>query len=136
MLNPIVISIAWHVRCRVSVLKQYLLAFYWAASTLCTSGLIGFTTPKNEAELAFTLLCMLATLTIFAYVVGALQQPMSPRNGARRAAGQRTLLHVACGSKLSSPSSLSASIYFETHVLAIVKLDAYVDRQHALVACR
>ena len=32
-------------------------------------GLAGFMTPKNQAEIMFTLVCMICTLTIYSYVV-------------------------------------------------------------------
>jgi hypothetical protein len=47
-------------------------AFYWAASTLSTAGMVGYTTPKNARELVFVIVCMLITLTIYAYVMGVL----------------------------------------------------------------
>ena len=52
-------------------MKQYLLSFYWACTSLTTNGLAGYMTPKNQTELTFTILCMVCTLTIYSYVVGA-----------------------------------------------------------------
>jgi hypothetical protein len=43
---------------QVSFDKQYLFSFYWAASTLSTSSLVGQATPKNETEVLFTLWCV------------------------------------------------------------------------------
>lgn len=60
------------ISCRVSILKQYAFTFYWATTTLSTAGLVGYTTPKNEAEIIFVIVSMLCTLTIYTYVLGAL----------------------------------------------------------------
>lgn len=54
---------------QVPIMKQYIFSVYWMASTLSTASLVGFTTPKNEAELLFTILAMLTTLTFYAYGV-------------------------------------------------------------------
>lgn len=54
----------------MNVLWQYAYSFYWAASTLSTAGMIGYTTPKNQAEVLFTVVCMLITMTVYAYVLG------------------------------------------------------------------
>lgn len=53
----------WHEA--APIMKQYLLAFYWMASTLSASSLVGRTTPKNAVELMFTIGCMLTTLTFY-----------------------------------------------------------------------
>lgn len=45
-------------------------SFYWAASTLSASGLVGYTTPKNQGEMIFSIVCMLITMTMYAYVLG------------------------------------------------------------------
>jgi hypothetical protein len=58
--------------------KQYVFAFYWAASTLTTAGMVGYTTPKNARELVFVIVCMLVTLTIYAYVMGVLSPYATP----------------------------------------------------------
>lgn len=54
----------------VPVLKQYILSFYWAASTLSAAGLVGDMTPKNMVEMLATICSMLTTLTFYAFVVG------------------------------------------------------------------
>jgi potassium channel len=54
----------------VSIVKQYIFSFYWMASTLSTSSLVGNTTPKNATEVLFTIWSMLTTLTVYAYVMG------------------------------------------------------------------
>lgn len=56
--------------CSVDVIWQYSYSFYWAASTLSTAGMIGYTTPKNQAEVLFSVICMLITMTVYAYVLG------------------------------------------------------------------
>jgi hypothetical protein len=48
-------------------MKQYIFSLYWMASTLSTASLIGNTTPKNQAELLFTICAMVITLTFYAY---------------------------------------------------------------------
>lgn len=53
----------------VAIRKQYLMSFYWMASTLSTSALVGDTTPKNAIEITWTIWCMLTTLTLYAYVM-------------------------------------------------------------------
>ena len=52
---------------QVPILKQYIFSMYWMASTLSTASLVGFTTPKNEPELLFTICSMITTLTFYAY---------------------------------------------------------------------
>lgn len=54
----------------VLISKQYIFSCYWAASTLSTASLVGNATPKNMAEIIFTIWSMLTTLTVYAYVVG------------------------------------------------------------------
>jgi hypothetical protein len=54
----------------VPVARQYLLAYYWCASTLTTAGRIGQVTPKNTSELVFTIVSMTLTLTFYGYVMG------------------------------------------------------------------
>ena len=49
---------------------QYLFSYYWCASTLTTAGRIGTVTPKNTAELMFTILSMLFTSVFYGYVMG------------------------------------------------------------------
>jgi hypothetical protein len=44
-----------------SIAKQYLFSFYWAASTLSTSSLVGQATPKNQNEILFTVWCVAST---------------------------------------------------------------------------
>ena len=39
----------------VPINKQYLVAFYWSASTLSCSSLVGDATPKNAVEIVFTI---------------------------------------------------------------------------------
>lgn len=56
--------------CSVNVIWQYGYSFYWAASTLSTAGMIGYTTPKNQAEVLFSVICMLITMTVYAYALG------------------------------------------------------------------
>lgn len=41
----------------VPIGSQYLFSFYWVASTLSASALVGNTTPKNIAEVVFTVAC-------------------------------------------------------------------------------
>jgi Ion transport protein len=41
----------------VAIGKQYIMSFYWMASTLSTSSLVGQTTPKNQTEIIFTIWC-------------------------------------------------------------------------------
>lgn len=55
---------------QVSITKQYIFSCYWASSTLSTASLVGETTPKNKAEILFTIWSMLTTLTVYAYIVG------------------------------------------------------------------
>jgi hypothetical protein len=74
--------------------KQYMFAFYWAASTLTTAGMVGYTTPKNARELVFVILCMLITLTIFAYVMGVLS-PYATPCAARHAQKASASTHLA-----------------------------------------
>lgn len=44
----------------VAIGKQYLFSFYWSASTLSASALVGDTTPKNIAEVVVTVGCAAA----------------------------------------------------------------------------
>ncbi|GMH42769.1 hypothetical protein BSKO_10688 [Bryopsis sp. KO-2023] len=50
--------------------QQYLVSFYWITATLSTNGQIGNMYPQNLQELVFTSICMLVTLTVYAYVLG------------------------------------------------------------------
>jgi hypothetical protein len=52
------------------MLSQYYFSFYWVASTLSTASRVGFSTPKNTIEVVFTIVCMMTTLTVYAYVMG------------------------------------------------------------------
>eukprot|EP00892_Ulva_mutabilis_P004198 jgi/Ulvmu1/214/UM001_0218.1 len=54
----------------VSITRQYMFSCYWASSTLSTASLVGHATPKNAAEIVFTIWSMLTTLTVYAYIVG------------------------------------------------------------------
>jgi hypothetical protein len=54
----------------VAMHTQYYFSFYWVASTLSTASRVGFSTPKNTTEIAFTIVCMMTTLTVYAYVMG------------------------------------------------------------------
>jgi hypothetical protein len=49
---------------------QYFFSYYWCASTLSTAGRIGQVTPKNTAELSFTIVSMLFTSVFYGYVMG------------------------------------------------------------------
>jgi hypothetical protein len=53
----------------VSIGKQYFFSYYWVACTMSTASRVGVATPKNVEEILFTTLCMLTTLTIYAYVM-------------------------------------------------------------------
>ena len=59
--------------CSVPLWKQYLLSYYWGATTLTTQALAGLATPKNATELTFAIVCMVCTMTIYAYIIGALR---------------------------------------------------------------
>jgi Ion transport protein len=63
----------------VHMLTQYCFSFYWVACTLSTASRVGYSTPKNEIEILFTIVCMLTTLTFYAYVMGALWPPSVKR---------------------------------------------------------
>lgn len=49
---------------------QYVFTYYWCASTLTTAGRIGQVTPKNFAELLFTIVSMIFTSVFYGYVMG------------------------------------------------------------------
>jgi hypothetical protein len=49
---------------------QYFFSYYWCASTLSTAGRIGHVTPKNVAELAFTIVSMVFTSVFYGFVMG------------------------------------------------------------------
>lgn len=66
----------------VPIQKQYILSCYWAASTLSTAALVGDTTPKNIAELLFTIWSMLTTLTVYAFVVGEISNAVMANDQA------------------------------------------------------
>ena len=50
--------------------KQYLLSFYWVASTVTATGIIEDMKPKNYGELIFTMITLVINLTVFSYVIG------------------------------------------------------------------
>eukprot|EP00892_Ulva_mutabilis_P004253 jgi/Ulvmu1/219/UM001_0223.1 len=66
----------------VPILKQYILSCYWAASTLSTAALVGDATPKNIAEMLFTIWSMLTTLTLYAFVVGEISNAVMANDQA------------------------------------------------------
>jgi hypothetical protein len=49
---------------------KYLFSYYWCASTLSTAGRIGEVTPKNTAELIFTIVSMVFTVVFYGYMMG------------------------------------------------------------------
>lgn len=65
----------------VPINKQYLVAFYWSASTLSCSSLVGDATPKNAVEILFTIWCALP-----ASLPSVVLHPAGPIIAGRRAA--------------------------------------------------
>ena len=59
----------------VSIGKQYLFSFYWSACTLSTNSLVGNATPKGAPEVWFTIVCMLTTMTFYAFGTCPHMQP-------------------------------------------------------------
>jgi hypothetical protein len=49
---------------------QYFFSYYWCASTLSTAGRVGDATPKNTAEMTFTIVSMIFTALFYSYVMG------------------------------------------------------------------
>jgi hypothetical protein len=89
--------------CSVPLWKQYLLSYYWGATTLTTQALAGLATPKNATELTFAIVCMVCTMTIYAYIIGALRFGMLLRS-----------LHVfavACAQDCACEPQLEANLH-------------------------
>ena len=54
----------------ISVLKQYLVSYFWVTATISTNGRIGDVNPITSGELAFTCVVMVLNLTLYSYALG------------------------------------------------------------------
>ena len=54
----------------ISVLKQYLVSYFWVTATISTNGRIGEMNPITPAELMFTSVVMVLNLTLYSYALG------------------------------------------------------------------
>ena len=54
----------------ISVWRQYLLSVYWVTSTITTMGETGDMTPKNLAEVLFTMLLYVLNISWFSHITG------------------------------------------------------------------
>ncbi|KAK9831937.1 hypothetical protein WJX81_001333 [Elliptochloris bilobata] len=65
-----------------TIWEQYLVSVYWCVSTLTTNGQVGAATPQNLAEMAFTAVLMVMTVTIFNYVLGEITNVIMAQDAA------------------------------------------------------
>lgn len=79
----------------VSIGKQYLFSFYWSASTLSTNSLVGMATPKNAPEVWFAIVCMLTTMTFYAFVMGEISNLVMSSDAAL--VRERDKVNSVCG---------------------------------------
>lgn len=54
----------------ISVLKQYLVSYFWVTATISTNGRIGDMNPITPAELGFSCVMMVLSLTLYSYALG------------------------------------------------------------------
>ncbi|KAK9861698.1 hypothetical protein WJX84_004552 [Apatococcus fuscideae] len=65
-----------------SIWQQYLLCFYWVLATISTNGQVQNMVPKNLAEILFGYLVLIASVTLVAYVLGAVSNVIMDQDAA------------------------------------------------------
>lgn len=93
-----------------SVWNQYLVSFYWVATVLSTSGLIGDLNPSNQGEVIFTCVTMVVNITVFSYVLGQIAMAVEKQDEALVAKREKILSVETMVTMRKLPPDISAEI--------------------------
>lgn len=74
-----------------NMFDQYLVSFYWVATVMSTTGLIGTMNPTNQAEVLFTCATMVLNITCFSYVLGQIAVAVEKQDEALVAKREKIL---------------------------------------------
>lgn len=93
-----------------NIFDQYLVSFYWVATVVSTTGLIGDMNPSNQAEVLFTCATMVINITVFSYVLGQIAVAVEKQDEALVSKREKILSVETMVTMRKLPADISAEI--------------------------